>query len=209
MKLTLLTAATLVATPTTTMGFAATASTSAASFTKTALSMTSAHISNDLLPIQQPEQRRRKMSTSIPFLECPAALHNSDLAGNVGFDPMNFSKNKEQLWEYREAEIKHARLAMLAAIVLPTSELMPRAIADVFSAPNMLGDAGSIPTMLHGVLERASPVWWGFCVGMCAAIMCMEWPRPVGTLPNISQEILNLTHLNCTPQTRSLKKTCS
>ena len=32
-----------------------------------------------------------------------------------------------------------------------------------------LDDAGRVPTMLH-VLERASPVWWGFCVGMCAAI---------------------------------------
>jgi hypothetical protein len=33
-------------------------------------------------------------------------------------------------------------------------------------------DAGSVPTitMLHGVMERASPVWWGFCVGLCAAM---------------------------------------
>ena len=116
MKLILLTAATLVATPTITMGFVATTSTSAASSTKTALSMTSTHITNDLFPLPQPEQRRRKMSTSIPFLECPAALHNSDLAGNVGFDPMHFSKTKKQLWEYREAEIKHARLAMLVSI---------------------------------------------------------------------------------------------
>ncbi len=39
---------------------------------------------------------------------------------------------------------------------------MSRAIADVFSAPDI--------TMLHQVLERVSPVWWGFCVGMTAAI---------------------------------------
>jgi hypothetical protein len=113
MKLTLLTAATLVAAPTT-MGFVVT-STTAASFTKTALSTTSTRITDDFVPQRQPEQRRRKMSTSIPFVECPPALHNSDLAGNVGFDPLNFSKDKELLWEYREAEIKHARLAMLVS----------------------------------------------------------------------------------------------
>jgi hypothetical protein len=53
------------------------------------------------------------MSESIPFLKCPGALVDCDLAGNVGFDPLGFAKNKEQLMEYREAEIKHARLAML------------------------------------------------------------------------------------------------
>jgi hypothetical protein len=111
MKLSLLTAATLVAVPTT-MGFVAT-STIAASFTETAHSMTSTGVTDDFVPQREPEQRRRKMSISIPFVECPPALHNSDLAGNVGFDPLNFSKNKELLWEYREAEIKHARLAML------------------------------------------------------------------------------------------------
>jgi hypothetical protein len=47
---------------------------------------------------------------------------------------------------------------------------MSRAIADVFSAPDMLDDAGRVPTMLNGGMERVSPVWWGFCVGMSAAI---------------------------------------
>jgi hypothetical protein len=52
-------------------------------------------------------------SEAIPFLKCPDVLVDCDLAGNVGFDPLGFAKNKEQLMEYREAEIKHARLAML------------------------------------------------------------------------------------------------
>jgi hypothetical protein len=47
---------------------------------------------------------------------------------------------------------------------------MSRAIADVFSAPDILDEAGRVPTMLNGGMERVSPVWWGFCVGMCAAI---------------------------------------
>ena len=96
------------------MGFVAT-STSASLSAKTALSMTTTGITDDFDPLQPP-QRRSKKSISIPFIDCPPALHNSDLAGNVGFDPLNFSKNKELLWEYREAEIKHARLAMLVSI---------------------------------------------------------------------------------------------
>ena len=42
---------------------------------------------------------------------------------DVGFDPLGFAKNKEDLLNYREAEIKHARLAMLAAAGWPLSEL--------------------------------------------------------------------------------------
>jgi hypothetical protein len=59
------------------------------------------------------QEQRVVMSKAIPFLGCPAVLKDCDLSGNVGFDPLGFAKNKEQLWEFREAEIKHARLAML------------------------------------------------------------------------------------------------
>lgn len=54
-----------------------------------------------------------RMSTALPFVETPAVLQESDLAGNCGFDPLGFATDKEKLWEYREAEVKHARLAML------------------------------------------------------------------------------------------------
>jgi Chlorophyll A-B binding protein len=53
------------------------------------------------------------MSEAIPFLPCPQVLMQSTLAGNAGFDPLGLAKSKEDLWMYREAEIKHARLAML------------------------------------------------------------------------------------------------
>ena len=57
-------------------------------------------------------QNLPKMSTSIPFLSRPDPL-TGELAGDVGFDPLGLAKNREGLFEYREAEIKHARLAML------------------------------------------------------------------------------------------------
>jgi Chlorophyll A-B binding protein len=53
------------------------------------------------------------MSKALPFLPCPPVLRDSNFAGNVGFDPLGFAQSTEQLWHYREAEIKHARLAML------------------------------------------------------------------------------------------------
>ena len=117
-----------------------------------------------------PAQYGKKMSESIPFLSCPPVLRYSDLAGNVGFDPLGLAKNKEQLWEYREAEIKHARLAMLAAIGWPVSELLDRDIADFFQAPAMLDEGDRVPTVLNGGLGQISPQFWGFCLGLSAAI---------------------------------------
>lgn len=55
-----------------------------------------------------------KMSQALPFMERPAALDGS-LVGDVGFDPLGFAKTKDDLMNYREAEIKHARLAMLVS----------------------------------------------------------------------------------------------
>eukprot|EP00588_Corethron_pennatum_P026952 CAMPEP_0194324278 /NCGR_PEP_ID=MMETSP0171-20130528/27192_1 /TAXON_ID=218684 /ORGANISM="Corethron pennatum, Strain L29A3" /LENGTH=114 /DNA_ID=CAMNT_0039083139 /DNA_START=78 /DNA_END=419 /DNA_ORIENTATION=+ len=57
-------------------------------------------------------------SKSIPFVDCPSVLDGS-MAGDVGFDPLGFAKSPLHLTTYREAEIKHARLAMLAAAGWP------------------------------------------------------------------------------------------
>ena len=70
-------------------------------------------------------QKRKKigpdMSQAIPFLERPPVL-TGELAGDVGFDPLRLAKNKESLWAYREAEIKHGRLAMLVSTLIPERE---------------------------------------------------------------------------------------
>lgn len=121
-------------------------------------------------PNMIPTQYGKKMSEAIPFLKCPPVLMQSDLAGNVGFDPLGFAKNRDQLWEYREAEIKHARLAMLAAIGWPVSELLDRDIAAYFKLPSMLDDGDRVPSVLNGGIGDVNPRFWGFCVGLCAAI---------------------------------------
>jgi hypothetical protein len=117
-----------------------------------------------------PTQRGKVMSESIPFLKCPLVLLDSDLAGNVGFDPLRLANNQEKLMDYREAEIKHARLAMLAAIGWPVSELKDRDLAQYFNAPSVLDDGDRVPSILNGGLERIDPRFWGFCLGLTAAI---------------------------------------
>ena len=50
------------------------------------------------------------MSQSLPFMTRPTFLDGS-MAGDVGFDPLGFAKSESDLMNYREAEVKHARLA--------------------------------------------------------------------------------------------------
>mmetsp|Transcript_15039 Transcript_15039/g.33525 ORF Transcript_15039/g.33525 Transcript_15039/m.33525 type:complete len:108 (-) Transcript_15039:675-998(-) len=61
-----------------------------------------------------------EMSLSLPFMERPSTLTGA-YAGDVGFDPVGFSKTEPELKNYREAEIKHSRLAMLVSAQLNCS----------------------------------------------------------------------------------------
>jgi hypothetical protein len=54
-----------------------------------------------------------EMSKSLLFMVRPPSALSSELAGDVGFDPLGFAKSREDLMNYCEAEIKHGRLAML------------------------------------------------------------------------------------------------
>ena len=69
-----------------------------------------------------PESRKNpRMAKWFPMLLSPESLDGT-YAGDVGFDPLGFSGNG-RIVKMREAEIKHARLAMLAAAGWPLSEL--------------------------------------------------------------------------------------
>mmetsp|Transcript_11763 Transcript_11763/g.24777 ORF Transcript_11763/g.24777 Transcript_11763/m.24777 type:complete len:227 (-) Transcript_11763:508-1188(-) len=110
-----------------------------------------------------------KYSKSIPFLRRPPLL-TGEFAGDVGFDPLNLAKNREQLVYMREAEVKHARLAMLAAAGWPTSELFDKPLAADFNMAPALDSADRVPSLLNGGMDTISPLWWGFCLGLTAAI---------------------------------------
>jgi hypothetical protein len=119
--------------------------------------------------IETPKTPVVMMSKSLPFQECPPLLDGS-MAGDVGFDPVGFAKSSEDLMNYREAEIKHARLAMLAAAGWPLSELFDKKIANLLGLPQMLDASDRAPSVLNGGLGKISPVYWVGCIAAAAAI---------------------------------------
>jgi len=117
-----------------------------------------------------PNQKKApQMSQSLPFMNCNPML-NGAMAGDVGFDPLGLAKNQEDLNFYREAEIKHARLAMLAAAGWPISELLDKKLAFVLGMTPVLDAANRVPSVLNGGMGKISPFYWGGCVVLAAAV---------------------------------------
>merc|ERR1719333_470498 len=80
------------------------------------------------------------------------------LAGDMNFDPLQISDNPEKLAWYREAEIKHARLAMLAAFGWPVSEIT--------NFGNLLTADGRAPSLLNGGLGNINIAYWAGVAGL-------------------------------------------
>ena len=92
------------------------------------------------------------------------------MAGDVGFDPLGFAKDSQSLMYYREAEIKHARLAMLAAAGWPLSELFDKQIAASFGLTPLIDASDRAPSLLNGGLGKVAPLYWIICLAGAAAI---------------------------------------
>jgi hypothetical protein len=124
-----------------------------------------------LMPtIQEPEEAQGPlMSQAMPWMEASPALDGS-MAADVGFDPLGFAKTEQDLINYREAEIKHARLAMLAAAGWPISELLDKKLASLSGMTPLVDAADRAPSVLNGGLGKVSPVYWGVCLLGAAAI---------------------------------------
>ena len=75
------------------------------------------------------------------------------MAGDAGFDPLGFAKSKKTLFWMREAELKHSRLAMLAAVGWPMSELLHKEIASTLNLPSILASGDRAPALLNGGLN--------------------------------------------------------
>jgi hypothetical protein len=110
-----------------------------------------------------------EMSQSMPFMARPATLDGS-MVGDVGFDPLGFAKSQDDLMNYREAEIKHSRLAMLAAAGWPVSELFDRKIANLIGMNPIVDASDRAPSLLNGGLGKISPVYWAAVVIAAGAI---------------------------------------
>jgi len=109
------------------------------------------------------------MSEALPFLTRPIHL-TGELPGDFGFDPFGFVNSKADLMNYREAEIKHARLAMLAAAGWPVSEIFDRKIAMALHLIPLVDRVDRVPSLLNGGLEKVNPFYWMACFATAAAI---------------------------------------
>ena len=96
-------------------------------------------------------------------------LATSTLPGNVNFDPLglasrdfSFAKSprsqRRLLFDYREAELKHSRLAMLAAVAYPIQEKLNPVLSSRLGLPNLLPEMKLSPSLVNGGLDPAVTV---------------------------------------------------
>ena len=116
-----------------------------------------------------PDTSSREMSQALPFQRRPHTL-DGNLPGDVGFEPYGFSGTEEDLMFNREAEIKHARIAMLAAAGWPLAELFDRKIASIFNAEVIVDASNRNPSILNGGLGKINPLYWVFVLGAAVVI---------------------------------------
>merc|ERR1712232_817663 len=110
------------------------------------------------------------MSQALPFAPRPKLLDGT-LAGDVGFDPFGLAgEDKAKLVYMREAEIKHSRLAMLAVVGWPLSELWDKPLADAVGLPSLLTSSGDSPSLLNGGLDKVAASYWVAIISLAGII---------------------------------------
>lgn len=108
------------------------------------------------------------------LVTCTALLEKTYIPGNVCFDPLNLCQRpligitaEETLFWYRAAEIKHGRLAMLAALAYPAQEVFNPVFAKNLMLQNTLAKGVLSPSLVNGNLDAETLI---YLVGLGAAI---------------------------------------
>jgi len=113
--------------------------------------------------------RQATAPLAIPVLPEPAYRQLKDplLAEcDVGFDPLNlavapspFGTGEETYYNYREAEVKHGRLAMLATVGWLSSEELQASLAKKLGLVDVLAKGELAPSLVNGGLGNL-PEWF-------------------------------------------------
>jgi len=131
-------------------------------------------------------------SASLPFLPRPQHLDGT-MAGDRGFDPLGLAAEPDTLLKYRNSELKHARLAMLATVGWPLAELFHKNLADAWNLPNALNLHDRVPSVLNGGLGNVSPIFW--VAALTAAALVEAFSGAVGEIqsPNLGFDPLGFS----------------
>jgi len=108
-------------------------------------------------PLRAVQRTKERVANHI----CMTVSATEGRVGDFGFDPLGLG-NDENFASMREAEIKHGRLAMLAALAWPLQEILHPVIVDNLYAlyhvtvPDVLLESnGASPSLLNGGLEQS------------------------------------------------------
>eukprot|EP00629_Pelagomonadales_sp_RCC1024_P009233 CAMPEP_0119272614 /NCGR_PEP_ID=MMETSP1329-20130426/8812_1 /TAXON_ID=114041 /ORGANISM="Genus nov. species nov., Strain RCC1024" /LENGTH=212 /DNA_ID=CAMNT_0007272691 /DNA_START=154 /DNA_END=792 /DNA_ORIENTATION=+ len=117
-----------------------------------------------------------KRSEALPFINGPSQPWFYEMVGGeAGFDPLGLARTPALLEYFRAAEIKHGRLALLASVGWPASELWDRPLSSLtkeitgLSIEPKVTALGDAPSLLNGGLDQVDPRFWGFAIGVAAA----------------------------------------
>ena len=101
----------------------------------------------------------------------PLGLANFDLSIDSATDKTRSAALVMR--DYRDAELKHGRLAMLAAVAWPLQERLNPLLAARFHYPNLVAETGGLsPSVLNGGLEQS--VIPAAVLGFAALISAVE-----------------------------------
>jgi len=117
-----------------------------------------AHVASSSMFHAAPVARASMPTMTVENPASPIFFPAKDL-GDYGFDPLGLG-NDNRVVPFRHAELKHGRLAMLAAVAWPIQEIFHPALVDSLretnpGATDLLVESGGMnPSLLNGGLEQ-------------------------------------------------------
>jgi hypothetical protein len=133
------------------------------------MSLRPAEIDLEAAKASQPTAETRVPPAPVTPIITRIYVGGKQLAGDYGFDPLGLAGDAKALAWYREAEIKHARLAMLAAVGWPIAELVNSNLANSLGMPSLLVD-GRVPSVLNGGLGEVNLAYWLLVLGLAVYV---------------------------------------